>query len=140
MPIQSYIEGPGTLKLDTGGTMDVSAQVTSCVVSADEKVDQDDAINVLSGDTIAGAESVTFEWKLAANLVQDIAAAGFVAWSWTNAGAVKTFEYIPNTVAGRKITGQVKIVPVSIGGDVKSRPTSDVTWRISGTPVLAASS
>jgi hypothetical protein len=30
------------------------------------------------------------------------------------------------------------MVPIDVGGDVKARATSDVTWQIIGVPVIAA--
>jgi len=141
MAVNSYKMGPGTFKLGTAGAFDVSCQVTSLIVSCSEKVDSDDPIDVLCGESIAGEESVTRSWTVSGTLVQDISATGVVDYTWDNAGDTVTFEFIPNTVGARKVTGEVRLVPLSVGGDVKSRPTSDFEWAIpsgSADPVLAA--
>lgn len=129
MAVQSFKMGPGTLKLDTSGTLDVSCQVVSCVVSCEENVDAGDDVDLLCGEVLEGDEDVTYSWTLEATLVQDIAAAGVVDWSWTNKGVEKTFEFIPNTAGARKITGTIVPVPISVGGEAKTRPTSDISWR-----------
>lgn len=139
MTVQSYKMGPGTFKLGEDGVKDVSCQVTSLIVAASENVDKDDDIDTLCGDSITGEESVTYTWTVSGNLVQDLAASGVVAYTWTNKGTVVDFEFIPNTVGDRAVTGQVRLVPISVGGDVKSRPTSDFEWQVpaaSGDPVL----
>lgn len=138
MAIQSYKLGPGTLKLGAAGVMDVSCQVTNCKVEASENVTTDEAVNVLCGEQLAASDSVALEWTLSFNLLQDIAAAASVAWTWTNASTEQAFEFIPNTVGARKVTGTARVIPLAIGGDVKTRPRSDATWKVIGTPVLAA--
>lgn len=125
----SYKMGPGTLKFDTGLATIVSLQVTDCEVEAEENVEKDDDVDVLTGDKLTGDETITFTWKLSVTVLQKLVAGSFVTWSWTNAGLAKDFEFIPNTVEGRKITGTIMVVPIKIGGKAKTRPTSELTWR-----------
>lgn len=129
MAIQSYKMGPGTLKFDTGLSQVVSAQVASCEVECEENVDTSDAVDVLTGERLEGDETITFTWTLSATVIQDLASAGFVTWSWTNAGQAKGFEFVPSTAVGRKVTGTVMVVPIKIGGQSKTRPKSDLSWR-----------
>lgn len=129
MAIQSFKMGPGTLKLGPAGVLDVSCQVVSCVVSCEENVDTEDDVDVLCGEVLTGDETITYAWALEATLLQDLAAAGVVAWSFTNKGAEMAFEFIPNTVGARKVTGTIIPVPISVGGESKTRPTSDISWR-----------
>jgi hypothetical protein len=136
MPIKSFKMGDGTFKLGTGGTQDASCQVTNLRVTPSENVQTADAVPVLCGEELPQEDTVTVTWQLAGNVVQDIAATDLVAYTWTNASEVVDFEFVPNTVAARKVTGQCRIVPLELGGDVKSRPQSDFTWAIIGTPVL----
>lgn len=139
MAIESFKMGPGTLKFDVGGTVkDVSCQITSGRVVPTADVETTDAIDVLCGEEIPEEEEVDYTWTLEFTVVQDISATSFVAWSWTNKGLTKTFEFIPNTASARKVTGSVRVDPVALGGDVKKRNTSDNTWKVVGTPVLAA--
>lgn len=137
MAIQSYKLGPGTLKFDTAGAMDVSCQITKGIIEASEKVTTPDPVDVLCGEVLQDEDDVTLEWTFSFTLVQDLAAAGAVTWSWTNSGSEEPFEFIPNTVGDRKVTGTARVIPLAIGGDVKTRPQSDATWKVIGTPVLA---
>lgn len=136
MAIQSYKMGPGSLEFD--GTEDASAQVTKFTVEADEAVKSTDAIPVLSGEELPAEETASLSWKATGTLIQGIEAAALVAWSWAHAGEEVAFAFVPNTAAGRQCTGVVRVVPIALGGDVSSRPTSDISWSIIGTPVLAA--
>lgn len=137
MTIQSFKMGPGTLKFGAGLATDVSCQITKGTVTPSAEVDTTDAIDVLCGEEIPEEEEVDYTWSLDFTVVQDIAAAGFIAWTWTNAGTEQAFEFIPNTVSARKVTGTVRVDPLALGGDVKIRNTSDGSWKIVGTPALA---
>jgi hypothetical protein len=134
MAIESYKMGPGSLVF---GAQAASAQITKGKVSASETVKSTDAIPVLSGDELPAQESASLTYKLDATVIQDIDAAGLVAFTWDNAGDEVAFTFIPNTVEARKVTGTVRIVPIDIGGDVDVRNTADLSWAIVGTPVLA---
>lgn len=138
MTVNSFKMGPGTLKLGTGGTFEVSAQTTALTVAASETVDTEDDVPVLTGDVLAGDETVSLEWTISGNFVQDIGVSGVVAYTWTNASDEVDFEFVPNTAAGRKVTGTCRLVPLALGGDVKTKPRSDFEWRVIGTPVLGA--
>ncbi|GEP40610.1 hypothetical protein NPS01_42730 [Nocardioides psychrotolerans] len=129
MTIQSYKMGPGTLKFGTGLATDASCQVKSCLVTCEENVDTEDPVPVICGEEQPGEETVRLTWGLEATLLQDLAAAGFVTWTWTNKMTEQPFEFIPNTVSARKINGVIHVVPISIGGEAKTRPTSDIKWR-----------
>lgn len=131
MPVQSTVTGPGTLEFgETGSLKDFSCQVTSVTVSMEP--DREDPTPTLCGDNLVGESSYTAE--LEATLVQDLTATGIVAWSWEHRGQELPFTFIPNTAAGMTITGRVIVDPISIGGDVKKRNTSDVTYSIVGEP------
>lgn len=138
MTIQSYKVGAGTLKLGPAGVQDISAQCIEMAVVPSENVKTTDAINVLSGEQLAAEDDVTTDYALVGNVLQDIAAAQMVAYSWTQNGNTVAFEYIPNTAAARKVTGNVRIVALKIGGAAKTRPQADINWKIIGTPVFAA--
>jgi len=136
MSVESYKMGPGTLTLGSG-PLDVTAQITKFTVEADESVDTEDAIDVLSGEQIAEEETASYKWKATGTALQDeLADSGFVAYTWDNMGVTVAFKFIPATSLGRKVTGNLRVVPLAIGGDVKKRNTSDLSWSIIGTPVL----
>lgn len=139
MPIQSYKLGPGTLKLGPAvGGLDVSCQVRTCRVVPSENVTTTDDIPVLCGETLKGDSTATYTYVLEGTLLQDLAAAGVVDYSWTNKGAAIAFEFIPSTATARKVTGTVRMAPLAIGGDVNTRPTSDFSWACTVDPVFAA--
>lgn len=134
--VQSYKMGPGTLNLGAG-PLAVSAQVASCQVTPSENVSEGEVIPVLSGDELREDDEVTYTFVLSGNVVQDIDAAGFVAYTWENKGEEHAFTFIPSTAEGRKVTGTCRIVPVVIGGEVKKRNRSDFSFRCVGDdPVL----
>lgn len=137
MAIKSFKMGPGVLTFGVGGAQVASAQVTKCAVECDESVKSTDAIPVLSGEELPQQDTVSLAWKLSGTVIQDIAAADLVSYTWANATDEVPFTFMPNTVEDREVTGTVRIVPLTLGGDVDARNTSDFTWAIIGTPVLA---
>lgn len=148
MVVKTYTLGPGSLTLGAAGTLlTASAQVRSFTVKASENVTTKDPVPVLSGETIAGSESVTHSWTVEGTFLQDLAAAGVIDWSWANRGTEQALTFIPNTAAGRKVTCTIIPVPLDLGGDLPAttttaatEPSSDFTWRVKTgtTPVLAA--
>lgn len=139
MPIGSYKMGPGTLSLGAGGDLlDVSLQVTNCRVEPAEEVKKTDAVPVLGGDEIPAEESGDLTYRLKGTFMQDLAAAGVIAWTWQNAGEEHPFEFVPNTAAARAVNGTIRVVPLTIGGDVSKteRPKADFDWAIVGVPTF----
>jgi hypothetical protein len=137
MAIESYKVGPGSLTLGSG-PLNVSAQVTAAQVVASENVEEEDDINVLSGEVLEGEDTATIDYVLTGTFLQDLAASGVVDYSWQNAGDEVAFIYIPNTVEDRQVSGTLRLVPLTIGGTAKTRATADFEWAIIGTPVFAA--
>jgi hypothetical protein len=141
MATQSYQFGVDTkLFLGTANVFDVTAQLRKCTVSAKENVEKTDDIPVADGTEIAGEETATLEWTIAGSLLQDLAAAGVIDWTWLNAGTEKAFMLVPSSAALRGVKGTIKrIVPLTVGGDVtkpRNRPESDFEWLIKGTPIF----
>lgn len=138
MPIQSYKLGPGTLTL--GETpLDISCQITAGRVVPAENVATTEAVPVLCGEELPAEDDVTYTYTLEATLFQDLAAAGVIDWSWTNKGTPQPFTFVPTSVQARQVTGTVRVVPIAIGGEVKTRPTSDIAWACVGDdPVFGA--
>lgn len=138
MAIASYKMGPGTLTFGVGGAQVATAQVTKCQVTPSESVKSTDAVPTLSGEELPAEETAELSYKLDASVIQDIQAAGLVAYTWDNAGQEVPFAFAPNNVEDRQVTGTVRIVPLTIGGDVGSRNTADLSWSCIGTPALGA--
>lgn len=142
MPVKSYVLGAGTLEisdLDDTDTIALTAQITSCKVQWTENVTAGETVELLSGDQLTDEDEVNHSAVLTANLVQDIDAGGSIEYSWTNRGLKKHARFVPNTVEGREVTGTVTIVPIDLGGDVKKRNRSDISWRFDSNdlPALA---
>lgn len=135
MAVDTLTMGPGTLVLgEVGSVKALSSQVTNARVVP--SVDNGDAINVLSGESVPGDRTET--WTLEGTLVQDFGTLdGVVEWLFTNRGTAVPFTFVPNTAAGREVTGTVTVEAVQIGGDAKTKPTSDFSFLLSGDPVIA---
>jgi len=128
MPIKSHKLGPGTLTLGVGA-LEVNAQLTSGRLTPSENVTTSDAVKVLSGEELAAEDTATLTYVLEGNFLQDLDAAGVVAWSWTNATTYQDFTFTPNTAAAAVVTGEVRVIPISVGGDeADARMASDFSW------------
>lgn len=134
MPAESYIVGPGTLVLgETGTELEISCQIKSALVEWD--VDTEDDTDLLCGDVLPGDEKFTAQ--ISGNMLQDLSDDGIVEWSWTNKGTSQPLKFIPNTAEAKQITGTIKVRPLSVGGDAKTRAESDFEWPFVGEPDLA---
>lgn len=129
MAIRAYTVGPGTLTF-TGTNTAIQSQVTAARVTTN--ANRGDDLKVLSGETIPGESTYTF--ALEVTVLQDIVAKGIIDFSWVNMGKQVDFTYTPNTESRATITGKVVVDPISVGGPVGDRATSDFTWNIVGTP------
>lgn len=127
MPPETYKVRDGLFTVGVGDTV-YAQQVREMAVDPSEVVTEEDDIEVLSGDTVEGEDDVTHDYVLTAKILQDLSAAGFVTWSWTNKGTWQPFSFQPRGDVARIVTGEVRVVPVKIGGAVKSRAESDLSW------------
>lgn len=147
MAIVSYTMGPGELFLGTADALDVSCQVKAFRVNCKEAVTKTAPQPMLCGEDKVTADKVVREWDVAGKLLQDLTAAAVVDYTWTNAGDTVPFRFVPSTAHGRQVTGVVRLIPISVGGDSGSDPDSDIAWvaggdvdelgAISGDPILA---
>lgn len=128
--------GPG--KFTIGDTADLtvfSGQVTS--IKLVPSVDKGDAIDVLDGGQVSGDRSESF--TLEGTLLQDFGATDSTTeYLFENRGTEQPFVYIPNSSQGKQITGILTVEAIDIGGDVKTKPTSDFTFDLIGIPVIDA--
>lgn len=140
MPITTEKLGPGILSFGVG-PLAVQAQVTDVTIKWTEKVTSTPAIDVLSGEQVPEEEEVEYRAVLEFTALQDkLGAADLLAWSWTNKGTTQPFNFQPNTGTARKASGSVRVVPLNLGGKVKTRNTSTTTWAcpIGSTPIIGA--
>lgn len=138
MAINTVTVGPG--KLTIGATDDLTqfgSQCTSCKVTP--SVDTGDPLDVLSGEQAAGDRSES--WTLNGTFVQDFGATeSTTEWLFTHRGESHPFEYTPSNAAGKKISGQLVVEAIEIGGDVKTKPTSDFEFNLEGAPTIGTAS
>lgn len=140
MAVNTLTMGPGSLTIgDVGDLQAFQSQITNARLVPN--VDQGDALNVLSGESVPGDRDES--WTLAGTIVQDLGAGiagadSLVEWLFVNRGTTLPFIFVPNTAAGRQVSGSLTVEAVEIGGDVKSKPTSDFEFQVSGDPVIEA--
>lgn len=135
MAVSTITVGAGTLTIGASSDLtNFSSQITSCRLVPSSDIG--DTIYVLSGESVAG--DFTESYTLEGTLLQDLGATSKTEWLFNNAGETHVFEFVPNTTAGRTITGSLVVSAVDIGGDVRSKPTSDFSFTVIGKPVIGA--
>lgn len=137
MPVVSQKLGPGTFSLGAG-PLELSCQLSQCSINPTENVTTNEAIPMLCGDDLAAEDEFDYTFTVSGTILQDLTAAGVVDYTWTHMGEEVAFTFVPNTVAARQVEGTCRVVPLTIGGEVKKRNTSDFEWAIIGTPVFGA--
>ncbi|MGP9788246.1 hypothetical protein ACT3UD_18395 [Glutamicibacter sp. 287] len=134
MAVETITVGAGQLTI--GAVSDLtnfSSQTTS--VKLVPSVDQGDSIAVLSGESVAGDRTESF--NLEGTILQDLGATeSKTEWLFEHRGETHAFEFVPSTAKGKKITGSLVVEAVEIGGDVGTKPTSDFEFLVVGEPVL----
>lgn len=135
MPIETLTVGPGKLQIgDTENLTTFESQIRSAKLVP--SVDKGDPIDVLSGEQAAGDRSESF--TLQGTMLQDFGSTDSkTEWLFTHRGETHPFEYTPNNAKGKKITGQVEVEAIDIGGDVKAKAESDFEFQVIGAPVIA---
>lgn len=137
MPTDSYKLGPGTLTLGTGLTeIECNIQLTNARVVPTENVTEGDDLNLLDGSTLDGEDNVTYDYTLEGTVVQDLVDTGVTAYTWEHKGEEVAFEFVPVTARDAAVAGTVRVVPLQIGGDVKTRNTADFTMACIGEPTF----
>lgn len=133
MAIKTVTVGAGTLTLAVksgDGAKDFSSQITSA--RFEPEASKSDPILVLSGETIASADS--FGGRLSVEFLQDLSTNGIVDYSFTNAGKEADFVYTPNTANKAKLAGTVIIEPLPIGDAVGDIAKASVSWQVPSLP------
>lgn len=130
MAIKSTKLGPGTLTIGAeANLMTFSSQTRSCKLTP--SVDTEDSFYVLSGEQQEGDR--TESWALTGTFVQDFGATeSTTEWLFTHRGERHPFIFIPSTAAGRRVSGELIVEAIDIGGDVMTRPTSDFEFTVFG--------
>lgn len=129
MAVKSDRLGPGTLTFgETAALSQWAGQLRSCAV--EPSTDTEDPLPVLSGEELTGDDTDTAE--LTGTILQSYDLDSLLVWAHENRGKVMPFSFTPNNESALVVTGRCKIRRLKIGGDVKTRNTSDFTFPIIG--------
>lgn len=124
MPIIDSRVKTGTLTVDA---VAFNAQATNVALVPTTK-EVGDPVEVLSGDKIAAEDETT--WALVFTGIQDFDDEdGWVEFARANAGDTVPFTFAPGTGLP-SYAGTCKVRPVTIGGEVAARLTSDASWPL----------
>lgn len=135
MAVTAHKLGPGTLTLGETATLkDFTSQVTNARWTP--SVDQEDPIPVLSGEELA--DDPDFTSVLAGTFLQEYGVEALVKWCYDNRGVVVPFTFTPRTDSALSISGSCQVLPVEVGGDVKTRNSSDFEFPVIGDPTFDA--
>lgn len=123
--------GPGTFNFGSvGSNLDMSCQITALTISAEPE--SEDAVPTLCGDSVAGAR--TYNWTVAGTTFQDLEENGVIDYTWKNAGKEVPFKFIPEEGGKAAVTGHLIVDPITLGGDVGKKNTSDFEFVAVGQP------
>ncbi len=134
MTVYAPTVGPGTLTIGSDAALtNFSSQCRGAKLVP--SVGKGEPIDVLSGEQAPGDRTETN--TLVVTLQSDFGHTNSkTEWLWEHRGEVHDFVYIPNGQLGRRITGQLTVEPIEIGGDVKTKPSAEVTFDLVGDPVF----
>lgn len=127
--------GPGTLTLGASGDLRQFAAHTTAT-SLVPSYSDGDVLNFLDGSTETEVDEET--WALEGTFRQQLETDAIEDWCLTNAGEEMTFTFTPVDAVSKSYTGTVKIRAVNIGGDVKTKNTSDFSFPLNGRPTIGA--
>lgn len=127
--------GPGTLTLGASGDLRQFAAHTTAT-SLVPSYSDGDVLNLLDGSTETEVDEET--WALKGTFRQQLETDAIEDWCLTNAGEEMTFTFTPVDSVSKSYTGTVKIRAVNIGGDVKTKNTSDFSFPLNGRPKIGA--
>lgn len=134
MPVTTHKLGPGVLSLGETGTLrEFTSQVTNARWTP--SVEQEDPIPVLSGDEVT--DDPDFTSVIAGTFLQDYGSESLVKWCFDQRGKVLPFTFKPRSDTALSITGTCQVLPVEVGGDVKTRNTTDFEFPVIGDPEFA---
>ncbi|MEJ4100728.1 hypothetical protein V5S96_10230 [Corynebacterium mastitidis] len=123
--------GKGELKFgETGTEVDFACQVTEVKVTWDN--DSEDDLHTLCGGVLPGGE--TFTAKLEGTFIQDLSSKGVIDFTWANKGQTVKVAFKPRGNSNASVKGEVKIMPIDIGGEVNKTNTSDFEFPFVGEP------
>lgn len=116
--------GPGRLTFgETGEPSEWGAQVTAAAL--EPEVDEGDELLFLDGSEDT---EETESYALTGTVAQSYDASSLLLWAHENKGQTLPFTFKPREDQALTVTGQVKVRALKIGGDVKTKNTSDFSF------------
>lgn len=124
--------GPGMLTFGESGTLqEFGAAVTA--VSLEPSYSDGDVVPFLDGSEDREQDEET--WTLNGTIQQQLTADALEDWCFDHRGEEVPFTFVPNgDDTGKHWSGTVRMRAVTIGGDVKSKNTSDFELPMLGAP------
>lgn len=133
MAVKSHRLGPGTLSLgEAGSPVEFGAQITNGRVVP--TADDGETLDVLSGDQLRDIGDET--WTLEGTVLQSYDSESLLIWCNRNTGTEVAFTFKPVTTQDLEVTGRVLVRSLEIGGDVKTRNTSDFAFQAFDVEIL----
>lgn len=118
MPDKIRTLGPGTLDIGSEAEMShFAVDATNVALEPDSKVGNSQTF--LDGHEEAG--SLTTTYSLTGSILEDYSQNGAQAYCWKHKGESQPFTFKPSNSAPLTVKGNVLIVPLNIGGDVKEK-------------------
>jgi len=126
MTTKIHTLGPGILKsTDPASTRDFSADVTKVVLTPSNS--SDDPITFLDGSQEL---TTTTTWTLEATVMDDYTSGGINKWCLDHAGQTIPMRFVPSSDGETAYRFDATVTPIGIGGDVKTKPTQELSWPI----------
>lgn len=127
MAVKTHKLGPGSLSL--GAVADVREfGVALSSATLTPSASEGDTIAVLSGDEFIDDGEET--WTLDGTLYQSYDEDSLIKWCFDNSGTTMPFTFVPSDEAALVATGSVLVRSIAMGGEVKTRNTSDFSFRV----------
>ena len=127
--------GPGTLTLGaTGTTYQFAAHTTATTLTP--SYSDGDVLDLLDGSQEREQDEET--WTLDGTIRQQLEVDAIEDWCLEHAGEEVPFEFTPVNSVSKSYTGTCRIRAVNIGGDVKTKNTSDFSFPVLGKPTISS--
>lgn len=125
--------GPGTLSFGESGTLKQFAAHTTAT-SLVPSYSDGDVLDLLDGSQEREADEET--WAIEGTIRQQLEIEALEDWCLEHAGEDMPFTFTPNTDVAKSYTGTCTVRAINIGGDVKTKNTSDFSFPLNGRPTI----
>lgn len=133
MAVESHTLGPGQLTLgETGTERQFGTAIRSGSVTP--TAEEGEELEVLSGDVVADEGSET--WVLEGTVLQSYDLDSLIKWCADHSGEEMPFKYRARSDQPLTASGRCLVRSIRYGGDVKTRNTSDFSFKLVGKPTF----